>query len=39
MGEPKSGEPWPTLLKYGNASVLPDEKGAGPSKTPAKVRS
>ncbi|KAG0504292.1 hypothetical protein KC19_N045900 [Ceratodon purpureus] len=32
MVDPKTGEPWPTLLKYGSPSILPDVKEAGPSK-------
>ncbi|CAK9222290.1 unnamed protein product [Sphagnum troendelagicum] len=32
MVEPKPGEPWPSLLKYGNASILPT-KPPGPSKS------
>ena len=30
--DPKTGEPWPTLLKYGSPSILPDVKEPGPSK-------
>jgi hypothetical protein len=36
MVEPKPGEPWPSLLKYGNASILPT-KPPGPSKSTKRV--
>jgi len=37
MSDSKTGEPWPTLLKYGNPSIIPDVKEVGPSKDEGKV--